>query len=79
MFELKKSIFLSFVLLFSMAGSFARVSSSETIQFKEDKTDVGTFVQIPPGEVVMGSENGLDGEKPVHKVRITKPFELGKY
>jgi formylglycine-generating enzyme required for sulfatase activity len=79
MFELKNRMFLSFLLLFLMVGSFVRVSSSETIQFKENKTDVGTFVQIPPGEVVMGSENGLDGEKPVHKVRITKPFEIGKY
>jgi formylglycine-generating enzyme required for sulfatase activity len=78
-FETKNRMFLSVLLLFPVAGSFVRVSSSETIQFKENKTDVGTFVQIPPGEVVMGSESGLDGEKPVHKVRITKPFEIGKY
>jgi hypothetical protein len=60
---LKNRIFLSFLLLFPMVGSFVRVSSSETIQFKENKTDAGTFVEIPPGEVVMGSENDLDGGK----------------
>jgi hypothetical protein len=36
-------------------------------------------VRIPAGEFLMGDEKGLDREKPVHKVRITKPFYLGKY
>src|SRR2546430_971450 len=27
----------------------------------------------------MGSENGLKAEKPVHRIRITRPFEVGKY
>ncbi len=49
------------------------------IQFYETKTAVGTFVQIPAGEFMMGSENGRDDEKPVHKVRISQPFEMGKY
>jgi formylglycine-generating enzyme required for sulfatase activity len=37
------------------------------------------FVLIPAGEFRMGSEKGFDDEKPVHPVRITKPFYLGKY
>ena len=37
------------------------------------------FVLIPAGEFRMGSENGEDREQPVHVVRITKPFYLGKY
>ncbi len=37
------------------------------------------FVLIPAGEFMMGSENGRDEEKPVHKVRISKSFEMGKY
>ena len=41
------------------------------------------FVFIPAGEFMMGSpENEKDrfgGEGPVHKVKITKPFYLGKY
>jgi len=41
------------------------------------------FVAIPPGEFQMGCSPG-DGEcnedeKPTHRVRITKGFELGKY
>ena len=38
-----------------------------------------TFVLLPAGEFLMGSENGSDDEKPVHRVRISKPFYLGKY
>jgi formylglycine-generating enzyme required for sulfatase activity/serine/threonine protein kinase len=36
------------------------------------------FVLIPAGEFMMGDESIPDA-KPVHKVRITKPFYLGKY
>jgi len=32
---------------------------------------------IPAGTFMMGSEDGSDDEKPVHEVRITKPFYLG--
>ncbi|MEA3324727.1 MAG: formylglycine-generating enzyme family protein [Euryarchaeota archaeon] len=37
------------------------------------------FTLIPAGEFMMGSEDGFDDEKPVHKVRIGKPFYLGTY
>lgn len=37
------------------------------------------FVAIPAGEFVMGSEAGEGNERPPHPVRITKPFEMGKY
>jgi formylglycine-generating enzyme required for sulfatase activity len=37
------------------------------------------FIHIPAGEFDMGSETGDSGEKPVHRVRISKPFLLGKY
>ncbi|HMO92659.1 MAG TPA: SUMF1/EgtB/PvdO family nonheme iron enzyme [Pirellulaceae bacterium] len=39
------------------------------------------LVLIPPGEFMMGStdaENGLDGEKPQHRVQISQPFLLGR-
>ena len=32
------------------------------------------FVEVPAGEFQMGSEKGESSEKPVHKVRIAKPF-----
>lgn len=37
------------------------------------------FVLIPAGEFLMGSDNGDDDEKPVHRVQISQPFYLGKY
>ena len=41
------------------------------------------FIKIPPGEFMMGCSAGdqkcPDAEKPAHKVRITKGFEIGKY
>ncbi len=33
---------------------------------------------VEPGEFLMGSEKGDDDEKPVHRVRLTKPFYLGE-
>ena len=36
------------------------------------------FVLIPAGEFMMGSEE-YDWEKPVHRVKISKPFYLGLY
>ena len=35
------------------------------------------LVLIRPGSFDMGSENGQDDEKPVHKVTITRPFYMG--
>ena len=37
------------------------------------------FVKIPAGEFDMGSNDGDRDEKPVRKVRISAPFQLGKY
>jgi formylglycine-generating enzyme required for sulfatase activity len=37
------------------------------------------FVRIPAGEFQMGSNEGNADERPVHRVRISEPFYLGKY
>lgn len=37
------------------------------------------FVLIPAGEFTMGTYDGLPYEQPVHKVRLSRPFYLGKY
>lgn len=50
-----------------------------TGDFDKDKKIVGAFVQIPPGEFLMGSNSGSDDEKPVHKVIIAQGYEMGKY
>jgi sulfatase modifying factor 1 len=37
------------------------------------------MVQVEPGEFMMGSDEGLPKETPVHKVVITRPFQIGRY
>ncbi len=37
------------------------------------------FVLIPAGEFQMGSNKGESNERPVHHVRISEPFYMGKY
>lgn len=41
--------------------------------------DGGKMLWVPPGEFMMGSEDGPDNERPPHHVHITKGFWLGKY
>ncbi|MFL6274196.1 MAG: formylglycine-generating enzyme family protein [Blastocatellia bacterium] len=38
-----------------------------------------SFVQIPAGEFMMGAETAGPAEKPVHRVRLSQPFEMSKY
>jgi formylglycine-generating enzyme required for sulfatase activity len=38
-----------------------------------------SFVWIPTGKLMMGSQEGEHDEKPLHKVRISQPFYLGQY
>ncbi|MFO0819021.1 MAG: SUMF1/EgtB/PvdO family nonheme iron enzyme [Pirellulales bacterium] len=38
-----------------------------------------TLVAIPPGEFMMGSDQGDPDEKPVHRVRLTQCFLMSKY
>lgn len=45
----------------------------------QQRRDHDGFVWIPAGEFMMGSENGNDDERPVHKVIISRPFEISKY
>lgn len=45
----------------------------------DDRTGI-TYIWIPPGQFVMGSDTSKwDDEKPAHWVTISKPFWLGRY
>lgn len=44
----------------------------------KDCADCPEMVVIPPGSFDMGSDNGDDNEKPVHRVTINYAFALGK-
>ena len=44
----------------------------------DDRTGI-TYVWIPAGQFVMGSDKGRDDEKPAHRVTISKPFWLARY
>jgi formylglycine-generating enzyme required for sulfatase activity len=54
-----------------------------TITAPAVKDLVGEFVKIAPGEFMMGCSPGdaqcQTQESPVHRVGITRPFEIGKY
>jgi formylglycine-generating enzyme required for sulfatase activity len=45
----------------------------------ESLTGETGFVNIPAGEFLMGSSNGDRDERPAHRVRISRGFEMGKY
>ena len=36
------------------------------------------MIKVEPGSFMMGSENGFNNEKPVHRVTLTKPYYLGE-
>ncbi|MDQ3686645.1 MAG: formylglycine-generating enzyme family protein [Acidobacteriota bacterium] len=41
--------------------------------------DGSGFVRLPAGEFLMGSASGNSDERPVHRVRISRNFEMGKF
>ncbi len=61
----------------------ARAAEREAAPQKSIAVDLGGGVKmelapIPAGTFRMGSDAGSDEEKPVHEVKITKPFYMGK-
>ena len=65
-------------------GLFATVLFAVSTLILGCKIDVhtgglGEMVLIPSGTFQMGSNQGVDANKPVHEVTITKSFYIGKY
>jgi formylglycine-generating enzyme required for sulfatase activity len=81
-----KTFVVSSVVLFAVAETAFSEESKQPP--KQLTVDLGggvkmEMVLIPAGEFLMGSpdsdKDAFDEEKPQHRVRITKPFYLGKY
>ena len=51
----------------------------KTLELSVDERTGVTLVTLPSGEFLMGSENITSDERPVHRVRLTKEFQLGRY
>ena len=66
-------------------GVVALVQPSIHLDAQEPKESLGAllsgagFAKVPPGEFVMGSGTGTAMERPVHRVRISKDFEMGRF
>jgi len=62
------------------ADGVAKPWESEGSRAGEEITgpDGGTYVWVPAGEFMMGATDGDPSERPVHRVRITRGFWLGK-
>jgi formylglycine-generating enzyme required for sulfatase activity len=65
--------------ILSMMLLLLPVSAALPAQDTPTRADNGAFSKIPAGEFLMGSENGLDNEKPPHRIKISRGFEIGKY
>ena len=61
------------------APSFALLKPDFRVGDETTGPDGGTYVWVPPGEFMMGSEDSHDHERPVHSVHITKGVWLGKH
>jgi formylglycine-generating enzyme required for sulfatase activity len=61
------------------AARAAAVAAAEERRRTLYEQMANAFVAIPAGEFMMGSDSAGSDEKPRHRVRITKGFEMGKY
>jgi formylglycine-generating enzyme required for sulfatase activity len=72
-------VVLALPLLFAVSVYSVATSSATFATFTPSQTlkDDMNFVRISAGEFMMGSENSGD-EQPVHRVKISRDFEMGK-
>jgi formylglycine-generating enzyme required for sulfatase activity len=60
--------------------AFTSLSASEILELPPRTNSIGMKLKVlPPGFLEMGSEIGTQDELPVHRVKISKLFELGVY
>jgi formylglycine-generating enzyme required for sulfatase activity len=73
-----------FGVAFAIVVACLLAQTPATAQTAASKNAIGMeFVKIPAGDFMMGcspdDSNCKNDEKPQHQVRITKPFEMGRY
>ncbi len=61
------------------AGMMSAVGGQVAARLRPSTGPFGIeFQALPAGEFQMGSDNGYDNERPIHRVVISKPFQMGK-
>ncbi|HEV8578205.1 MAG TPA: SUMF1/EgtB/PvdO family nonheme iron enzyme [Thermoanaerobaculia bacterium] len=84
----RRSWVLSTILVLALAGTLwlQRERPSQARLFTPSDPDCPSppglsmsFVKIPPGTFLMGSDDGPADQRPAHRVTITKPFCMGRY
>jgi formylglycine-generating enzyme required for sulfatase activity len=77
----REKTFRLMVITFTLAAGTALAQLQPATEIK--KAGGIEFVKLKAGEFMMGCSTGdgacNDDEKPAHRVRITRPFEIGKY
>jgi hypothetical protein len=64
---------------YSLAFDYKETPKPVKPEVYGDLFSLNKFEKISAGSFQMGSENGSSNEKPLHTVRITNPFYLGKH
>jgi formylglycine-generating enzyme required for sulfatase activity len=82
--EKRRSLFWCLIPAAVVLAGFSLLALSQSKNATSGKNAVDMeFVKIAPGEFIMGCSDGDTqcnaDEKPAHRVRITKAFEMGKY
>jgi formylglycine-generating enzyme required for sulfatase activity len=63
----------------AVIGGIAAIMGRAEDASVTDLIDGSGLVRIAPGEFRMGADDSNTDEQPIHRVRITKPFEMGKF
>jgi len=74
--KLTRSVSESLLTHLEQAANKPKLVAGETFK---DCSDCPEMVVIPSGSFHMGSNEGNSHEKPIHKVKIIKPFAMGQY
>jgi len=81
--KLNETAFRLSLLALGLTASVLFAQKTPVAPVQQASSSLIEFVKIQPGEFMMGcstSDNDCkDDEKPAHRVRITKVFEIGKY